>query len=1150
MTDSLLLPRLTLPEAGQPAAQWPRLPEPATALALVELAETRHGPVIAVCANESEAYRLEGELRFFAPDPLPILHLPDTEVLPYDAFSPHQELVSDRMGALAALPALERGIVVTTTESLLLRMPPREWLQARRFALAEGDHLDPQAFREQLVAAGYQSVSEVQTQGEFALRGALVDLFPMGGNAAYRIDLFDDEIESIRQFDPETQRSTDRVGSIDLLPAREFPTDREAIERFRRQYRAYFPGDPSRSRVYESVSRGVMPAGIEAYFPLFFEDTAGLEAYLPTDALLCLPGTLDHIFDEQWRQIHERHERYSGNLERPLMAPADLFRAPEQVQDTLAGWPRVLLQADAGPSPATEDLPQGDGVALIEALREAPRSLLVAESPGRVQAVRDWLKPHGMEARQCADWADYRSGRGRLCIAQGPLQQSMRLPDGSVVLSEAQIFGPRARVARPRNRVRDPDTLLRDLSALNDGSPVVHVEHGVGRYRGLTRLDAGGIEAEYLVIEYAKGDRIYVPVAQLNLVHRYTGAEDEQAPLHGLGSERWKKATNRARKRAFDVAAELLQIQARRAASAGTAMAAPREEYEAFCNAFPFDTTPDQQRAIDEVLSDMAAATPMDRVVCGDVGFGKTEVALRAAFAAIASQQQVCVLVPTTLLAQQHYKNFCDRFAELPVRVAAASRLRGEKELKQMLADTEAGKIDVLIGTHRLLQPDVRFDRLGLVIVDEEHRFGVRHKEKLKNLRAQVDLLTLTATPIPRTLNMSLAGLRNLSIIATPPEGRMAIKTFVSDWDQALVQEAFLRELKRGGQIYYLHNQVKDIERVAADLRELVPEARIKVAHGQMRTRELEQVMLDFYHHRFDVLCCTTIVESGIDVPNANTIVINRADTFGLAQLHQLRGRVGRSHHRAYAYMLVPARASLSADAEKRLDAIESLGDLGSGFQLATHDLEIRGAGELLGDEQSGQIEEVGFTLYAEMLERAVKAVRSGAMQDAPLEAEDCVIDLGASALIPEDYVPDVHTRLSLYQRLTAADDADTVDQLKSETIDRFGPLPEATDMLFGNARLRIRARRLGINQLRATDASVTVDFGPVTPVDPLRLIQLVQADPKAWRVESEQRVIYRAAAEDLAAQRTHADAVLQQLEQACSDGDTAVRTDSATLSA
>ncbi|MGB0212326.1 transcription-repair coupling factor [Algiphilus sp.] len=1129
MPDDALDLRLPLPvEPGTPV-DWPALPDPAPAMALAAAARENR-PLIVVCANESEAYRLESELRFFADADVPITHLPDTEVLPYDAFSPHQELVSDRMAALSALPAMRRGVVVTTIETLLLRLPPRDWLSARRFAIAEGDTLDPQAFRERLIAAGYQSVSEVQTQGEFALRGALVDLFPMGGNLAYRIDLFDDEVESIRCFDPETQRSTERVAEIDLLPAREFPTDREAIERFRRQYRAYFPGDPSRSKVYESVSRGIMPAGIESYFPLFFEHTAGIEDHLPADAVLCLPAGMTRVLDEQWQQIGERFERYSGNIERPLMAPADLYRAPDAVDAVLSGHARLAIGAAEPGADAPVALGEDGADAFAAAIGEAPRTLLVAESPGRVQAVQDWLRPRGMDARQCTDWQDFRSGRGRVCIAQGPLQHSVRLADGTLLVSETQLFGLRAQVARPRTRVRDPETLLRDLSALNPGSPVVHVEHGVGRYQGLTTLDAGGVSAEYLVIEYAKGDRIYVPVAQLNLVHRYTGAEDEAAPLHNLGSERWKKATSRARKRAFDVAAELLQVQARREATVGTVMQADADDYAAFCEAFPFETTPDQQSAIDAVLADMAASRPMDRVVCGDVGFGKTEVALRAAYAAVTSNRQVCVLVPTTLLAQQHYKNFCDRFAGMPVRIAAASRLKSDKDLQDMLAETREGKVDILIGTHRLLQPDVRFKQLGLVIVDEEHRFGVRHKEKLKAMRAQVDLLTLTATPIPRTLNMSLAGLRDLSIIATPPEGRMAIKTFVADWEQALVQEAFMRELKRGGQIYYLHNQVKDIERVAADLRQLVPEARIRVAHGQMRTRELEQVMLDFYHHRFDVLCCTTIVESGIDVPNANTIVMNRADTFGLAQLHQLRGRVGRSHHRAYAYLLVPSRTHLPSDAEKRLEAIENLGDLGSGFQLATHDLEIRGAGELLGDEQSGQIEEVGFTLYAELLERAVRAVRSGAISDEALSDESCTVDLGASALIPEDYVPDVHTRLALYQRLTAAATPDDADALKSETIDRFGALPEAVETLFAAARLRLRARTLGITQLRTGDHGVSITFAADTPLDPVRLIGLVQSDPRAWRMEGEQKLVHRVEADDLQARIDNTTAAIDRL--------------------
>lgn len=1122
---------LPLPKGGA-AAPWPALPEPGNALALTRAAARMHGPLVVICGNEGEAYRFEAELRFFAPPELPVLHLPDTEVLPYDAFSPHQELISDRLGALAALPQMGRGLLVTTAESLLVRLPPRRWLEGRSFALAEGDRLDPQAFRERLAGAGYQSVSEVQTQGEFAVRGALVDLFPMGGDRAYRIDLFDDDIESIRVFDPETQRSGDRAERIRMLPAREFPTDDAAIEGFRRRYRAYFPGDPSRSRIYESVSRGVMPAGIEAYLPLFFDETAGLEDYLPDGTTLWLPPRLEALFAAEWQQILERRERYSGNLERPLMAAEDLFRTPQAARAWLGTQRRIEVGASEAATGLPDALDEGAD-AIVAAIREAPRSVLIAESPGRLQAVQEWLRPHGMEARVAPDWGAATGGPGRISLVQGPLQHSLRMADGSLLVSETQIFGLRARVSRPRSRARDPDTLLRDLSALNPGSPVVHVEHGVGRYQGLTRLDAGGVTAEYMVIEYAKGDRVYVPVAQLNLVHRYTGAEEDHAPLHHLGSERWKKAAQRAQKRAFDVAAELLQIQARRAASEGAVMQLDAAAYAQFCEAFPFDTTPDQQRAIDDVLADMAASQPMDRVVCGDVGFGKTEVALRAAFAAVSAGYQVCMLVPTTLLAQQHYKNFCDRFADQPVRIAVASRMKGDAATKATLAEAAEGRVDILIGTHRLLQADVRFKRLGLMIVDEEHRFGVRHKERIKSLRAQVDLLTLTATPIPRTLNMSLAGLRDLSIIATPPEGRVAIKTFVAEWEQGLVQEAFQRELKRGGQIYYLHNEVRDIERVAADLRTLVPEARIRVAHGQMRARELEQVMLDFYHHRFDVLCCTTIVESGIDVPNANTIVIDRADKLGLAQLHQLRGRVGRSHHRAYAYMLVPSRAALADDAQRRLEAIEALGELGSGFQLATQDLEIRGAGELLGEEQSGQIEEVGFTLYADLLEQAVKAVRAGRLDDAPLMPEDCTVDVGASALIPEDHVPDVHTRLSLYQRITAAPHEEALDALRVEAVDRFGTMPEPGENLFAVSRLRLRARALGIRAVRAGSRSVQIDFGEQPRVEPMQIIALVQRDAGRWRLDGPQRLIMREGGDEVQARIDAAGQALDALHTA-----------------
>jgi len=1097
-----------LPPSGE-RTLWQGLPGAAAALALSDAAERFGRPVVAVVANEGRAYELESELRFFASGEVPVVHFPDTEVLPYDGFSPHQEILSDRMAALYRLPSMTHGIVILTADALLARLPPRAWLDGRAFELTVGQRLDPIAFRERLVAAGYQSVSEVQTQGEFAVRGALVDLFPMGSAAAYRIDLFDDEIETIRVFDPETQRSTEQVKEVRMLPARDFPTDKSGIETFRANYRAYFAGDPSRSRIYTQVSKALMPGGIEAYLPLFFEHTESIFDYLPATAWVAEVGELHAALDADWQQIAERHERLAGDIERPLMKPLDLFHAPGAAMERLAERSRVAISAaPSGSAMSCELLPRSpDTVQAL--LGEAPRILFVAESPGRREALNGWLKPKGVVTRDCGGWHDYLADNRRYCVALGPMQDGLKLPDGSLIIAEAQIFGLRAEVSRRRKPVRDPETLLKDLSELSIGSPVVHAEHGVGRYQGLTRLDAGGITAEYLVIEYAGGDKIYVPVASLQLIHRYTGAEEQAAPLHSLGSDRWAKAQERARKRAHDVAAELLQIQARRAARPGMAMDVNDEDYRRFCDGFPFETTPDQQRSIEDVLADMAADKPMDRVVCGDVGFGKTEVALRASFAAINNNRQVCVLVPTTLLAQQHYKNFADRYSGWPVRVGVASRLKTDKDLKTLLADLEAGRLDVVIGTHRLLQPDVKFKNLGLVIVDEEHRFGVRHKERLKNLRAEVDLLTLTATPIPRTLNMSLAGLRDLSIIATPPEARLAIRTFVADWDRNLVYEACLRELKRGGQVFYLHNEVKDIERAAQSLGEIVPEARVRFAHGQMRAAELEQVMLDFYHHRFDILVSTTIIESGIDIPNANTIVVNRADTLGLAQLHQLRGRVGRSHHRAYAYLLVPSKRALSADAEKRLEAIESMGELGSGFLLATHDLEIRGAGELLGDDQSGQIEEVGFTMYADLLARAVAAIKSGKLADAPFEHGNSEVDLGATALIPDDYVPDIATRLSLYKRLAESATQQALLELRYEMIDRFGPLPEAAFRLWQAAALKLAAQALGITRIRAGKSSLTLDFAAQTQLDPVKLIQLIQNQPKRYRLEGQSKLHY-----------------------------------------
>ncbi len=987
------------------------------------------------------------------------------------------------------------------------------WLQGRTFFLKQGQKLDAISLRERLVAAGYASVSQVQSQGEFALRGSLLDLFPMGSPEAFRLDFFDDEIESIKRFDPDTQRSQGVVKEVRLLPAREFPTDREGIETFRRNYREYFPGDLTRSRIYAEVSKALMPGGIEAYLPLFFPEraTAVLADYLPRDSLWLALDDLGAKLAADWQQIEERRDRYDGNLERPLMAAADVFLTTAQAAEQLARFPLQRVGVAAGEAMPVQAV-AGGAEEVKALLRDAPatRFLFLAESAGRREAVVQWLKPLGLIPRVYESFAAFMADDARVGVTLGPVQDSLLVPAlGIALISEAQLFGltaPQQQLKR-RAKARDPETILRDLSSLVVGSPVVHVEHGVGRYRGLITLDSGGVTNEYLVLEYSDGDKLYVPVGSLAQIHRYTGSEAEAAPLHSLGNERWEKAQKKAREKAHDVAAELLKIQARRSAKPGLKLDLDSLDYERFVAAFPFTTTPDQQTAIDAVLADLQLEKPMDRVICGDVGFGKTEVALRATFAVARAGRQVCVLAPTTLLAEQHAKNFSDRFADWPIRVAALSRLRTTKEQNAALKELEEGKLDVVIGTHRLLQPDIKFNDLGLVVVDEEHRFGVRHKERLKNLRAEVDLLTLTATPIPRTLNMSLAGLRDMSIIATPPPSRQAIKTTVAEWDNGLVYEACLRELKRGGQIYFLHNEVRDIELFADNIQKLVPEGKVRFAHGQMRERELEQVMLDFYHNRFNILVCTTIIESGIDVPSANTILIDRADQLGLAQLHQLRGRVGRSHHRAYAYMMVPSKRALTPDAQKRLDAIETLGDLGSGFALATHDLEIRGAGELLGSEQTGQIEEVGFTLYSELLARAVRAIQKGKLDDEPFGHSACEVDLSASALIPSEYVDDIATRLTLYKRVSESKDEDALRELQVEFIDRFGLLPQQVERLFDQARLRALAEPLGIKKLRAHAKGAVLEFGLNPKIDSMKLIKLMQAQPKVYKLEGQKKL-------------------------------------------
>ncbi|MES1925432.1 transcription-repair coupling factor [Salinisphaera sp. T31B1] len=1113
------------PPALTPAAhdRWQGLTGCAGAIALAAAAQSHPGLTVAVVADEHRAYRLEEELRFFAADALAVRHFPDWETLPYDVFSPHADIVSQRLALLHALPGMARGVLIVAADTLLQPLPPTEFVDARAMVFGVGDTLDFHALRERLAAAGYAAVSEVRVHGEYAIRGAVMDLFPMGADTPYRLDLFDDEIDTIRAFDPDSQRSTDRIESIRLLPAREFPLDDDAIKSFRQRYRQRFDGDPGASVIYRDVSRGIPPGGIESYLPLFFDTTASLFDYLPRDCAVVELGDVDAALDNAWTAIASRHEQRSVDPERPLLAPEEAFVTPATLRTGLDGLtaarmdsdsPAEAVHFDVEPVPA---LAGDDIVATGQALktffeRFEGRLLITGDSAGRREALRDWLTSLGMAPARVEDWPSFLAQNKSVAVTSAALETGCVLAgDGIAVIAESQLTGTRPPAKRRRRVVRDPETAIRELTDLAPGAPVVHQDNGVGRYKGLIKLNAGGVENEFVSIEYAGGDLLYVPVGSLHLVHRFTGADAETAPLHRLGNDRWAKARKKAAKRARDVAAELLEIQARRAAREGVSMVPDEADYAKFAAGFPFTETPDQQRAIDEVLADLAKPTPMDRVVCGDVGFGKTEVALRSAFAAISAGYQVCVLVPTTLLAQQHYQNFADRFADWPVEVAALSRLRTGKQRETLLADMTSGKLDIVIGTHRLLQKDIRFKKLGVLIVDEEHRFGVRHKERIKSLRAQVDLLTLTATPIPRTLNMSLSGLRDLSIIATPPESRLAIQTFVSRADTALIQEAVRREMRRGGQVYYLHNKVKDIERAARDLAAIVPEARIRIAHGQMHERELEAAMLDFYHRRFDILLCTTIVESGIDVPSANTIIIDRADTFGLAQLHQLRGRVGRSHHRAYAYLLTPEQSLMTPDAQKRLDALASLGDLGAGFALATHDLEIRGAGELLGEGQSGQIQEIGFDLYRQMLDRAVGAYRRGEVPEA--DADELMgateVELGSTALLPEDYIPDVHIRLVLYKRISSAKDHSALRALKVELIDRFGLLPEATETLFSATALKLMASPLAIAKIEAGPDVGRINFARNSRIDPARLIALVQADAKSYRLEGDARLVF-----------------------------------------
>ena len=1099
---------LPIPAPGQSERVNPQ-PSGTDSLALAQLAlrlvedknKSSKTPIVVLTANAFEAQRLLEEIPWFAPG-ICVNLLPDWETLPYDHFSPHPDLISERLATLYQISQNGCDIIIVPAGTALLRLPAQSYLAANTFMLKKGQKLDLEALRTQCAEAGYHHVSQVISPGEFSVRGGLVDLFPMGSALPYRLDLFDDEIETIRTFDVDTQRSLYPVGEIRLLPAREFPLDDKGITHFRQQFRETFEGDPSRSRIYKDVSKGIASGGIEWYLPLFFEQTATIFDYLPANTLLCLHGNLDQAAQGFWHEAQSRYRLLAHDPERPILKPELLLIKTEDFFSRMHKYARINLSTEG----VATGLPGLD----IERRAEHPlhklqafisqyqgRILIAAESLGRRETMAQLLADQGLRPTVCETWQDFQASNEHLMLGISPLHGGF-VADGIALITEAELYAATVRQQRRRDkdRARSTEGMLKDLSELREHDPVVHEQHGVGRYRGLINLDFGEGETEFLLLEYAGDDKLYVPVSQLFLISRYSGGPPESAPLHRLGSGHWEKAKKKALKQIRDTAAELLNLYAQRAARRGHAFKLSLQDYETFAEGFPFEETPDQLAAIEAVIEDMQSGRPMDRLVCGDVGFGKTEVALRAAFVAVMGGRQVAVLVPTTLLAEQHFNNFTDRFAEWPIKIAEISRFRTAKEQAEALKGLEDGSIDIIIGTHRLIQKDVKFKNLGLVILDEEHRFGVRQKEQLKAMRAEVDVLTLTATPIPRTLSMAMEGLREFSVITTPPQKRLSIKTFATDYSEGIIREAAMREFKRGGQMYFLHNEVDTIFVMREKLERILPEARIGIAHGQLRERELEHVMRDFYQQRFNLLLCTTIIETGIDVPTANTIIMNKADKFGLAQLHQLRGRVGRSHHQAYAYLLTEPDRKITPQAQKRLDAIQLLEDLGAGFHLAMHDLEIRGAGELLGDSQSGEMQEIGFSLYSDMLAHAVKRLKEGKEPDlsSPLGVTT-EINLHTPALLTNDYCPDVHERLVLYKRLANCTDDDELDTMQEELIDRFGLLPQQGEALLACHRLRVSAKPLGIVKIDASSDAVQLQFSQQTELDPAKLIALLQRD-------------------------------------------------------
>ena len=1138
---------------------WHNLQGSSASIALYNGALISDVPILLVTHDTPSALKLEQEIRSLSQDEneLTICLFPDWETLPYDTFSPHQDIISQRLATLYQLSRLKKGIVIVPVTTLVQRLAPKQYIEANSLIINKGDKKDLHQLRQALEASGYRCVDQVMEHGEFSARGAILDIYPMGSNTPFRLDFFDDEIDEIRLFDPENQRSSEKIDNINLLPAHEFPTDKEAISLFRSQYRELFKRSIDKESIYHQVSNGILPPGIEYYLPLFFENlntkdestnsntntnTNTLCDYLAPDTLIVISGDLDKSLEQYWQDIEYRYENRRYNPVRPLLPPEQLFLTKELLYTALKPFARITIEACENTIEVTDSETKQKSSAIyfdVNALsdltidhklkhpfelinnfirdKETPNKILfIAESQGRRESVLELLARDNIKPSVFSSIEDFIESTEPLGISVNALNQGFSFQaKGSAkknaistntlaIVTEAELLGDHVRQSRRRNKSQDIDTdaIFKNLAELNIGQPVVHIEHGIGRYLGLQTLETGGITTEFLMLSYANEAKLYVPVASLHLISRYSGADSDHAPLHKLGTDTWSKAKQKAAEKVRDVAAELLDIYANRASNTGYAFKRDKADYLAFSDSFGFEETFDQQQAINAVVSDMLSSKAMDRLVCGDVGFGKTEVAMRAAFVAVNDGKQVAILVPTTLLAQQHYDNFRDRFANWPISIEVLSRFKTAKQQSEVVKQVESGQIDILIGTHNLLQNSIKYKDLGLLVVDEEHRFGVKQKEKIKQLRSNVDILTLTATPIPRTLNMAMGGMRDLSIIATPPAKRLAVKTFVRQHDEALIREAILRETLRGGQVYYLHNHVDTIEKTASNLQALVPEARVVTAHGQMRERELEGIMSDFYHQRFNVIVCTTIIETGIDVPSANTIIMDRADHLGLAQLHQLRGRVGRSHHQAYAYLLTPHEKRMTQDAKKRLEAIASLEDLGAGFTLATHDLEIRGAGELLGEDQSGSMSQVGFSLYMEMLDHAVEALKDGKQLSLnQVTAKQTEIELRLPALIPENYIFDVSIRLSLYKRIASCKNKNQLDDIQVELIDRFGLLPQAAKNLIQIAKIRLKAQTIGISRIEVSEKGGSIEFNDDTCVDHILIIGLVQKQPTMYKM-------------------------------------------------